>query len=165
MRVRSTRGLSLVEFLVAGVVGAVLMGGIAFILMHTCRNVWVRTESQFANSGEAQRSLDRMARELRQASQAGVLNCSPNSLDFLPIRRADGSQPPRVTYQRDGANRLVRTVSGASAVVASGVTAFLPTCGTNGLVDLRVTTNVTTTGLLQVSSPRTLNLRVWVQNP
>ena len=154
-------GFTFFELLMVGSIVFVLLGGIMLALSHVGTQVWNRTEVQQVSLDSVQRALDRMSEDLRQASQTG-LGCAAGTLTLTPAVGGGG----QIRYSRAANGQLSRLQGGVTVVVASGLTAFTPTCsaeGNAGLTRLALTAQATGPGGLV--SAQTLSTHVWVQSP
>jgi type II secretory pathway pseudopilin PulG len=157
-RVNASRGLSLVEGLVVAVIFA-LLGGIAFAVAQSGEQTWLRIDARLASLTEAQRALNHLSEDLRRAHQAG-LACGPGSTLTATVTPVAGPPDVVVTYTLDGTG-LVRQVGAEQTVIASGLTAFTPTCSVGGpLVRVNLTTRTNVW-----HGPTTLTAQVMVHNP
>ena len=160
-------GFTLVELIIVGSVVFILVGGISMVLAETGRQVWNRTDSRIVSLQGAQRALDRMSEDLREASRSTVVagaNCAADRLGFTIDRDGSGPiAPVAVLYTRAGDGTLSRDQDGAAQVVAARLTGFTPTCGANGLIRLEVTAQYAR--LDGIVSTDTLSSQVWVQSP
>ena len=149
-------GFTFVELLIVGLVVVVVVNGMAWALASSGRMTWMRTDSKTASLIAAQRALDRVSEELRQASQATV-TCTADQLTF--ISAAGGTA---ITYHLN-AGALVRTQNEVTRSMAAQISAFTPSCRANGLVRLEVTACVAMTPTASVT--QALNSQVRVPNP
>ena len=147
----------MVELLIVASVVFVLIGGITLTLSQAGKQVWVRTDGAFVSLSDAQRALDRVSEDLRQASQANLV-CAAGQLDF------DLIGGDHITYALNtNTGLLTRTDAAAPKVVADGIATFTPSCQSgSGLVRLHV--------LAQKTTPsgtwnQPLDSQVFVQNP
>ena len=150
---RNRRGLMLTDLLFTGLIFALISGGV-FALTQAGDQLWLRMDARLASLTEAQRAVNLLAEDLRQARQNG-LTCGPGStVAFTPVA---GGQS--VTYQLSG-NQLVRQVgTNPPRVITTGLVAFAPTCS-GSVVRLSLTTQVS-----PWHGPISLSSQVWVQNP
>ena len=158
---RRTAGFTFLELLIVGSVVFVLMGGIMLAFSRVGAQVWNRTEVRQVSLSDAQRALDRMSEDLRQASQTG-LACAVDTLTLTPAVGGGG----QIQYSRAANGQLSRLQGGVTVVVGSGLTAFTPTCsaaGNAGLTRLALTAQAT--GPKGLVSAQTLSTHVWVQSP
>lgn len=152
---RNCRGMTLTELLFTGLIFA-LIGGVAFAFTQAGDQLWLRTDARLANLTEAQRAVNLLTEDLRQARQAG-LTCGPGSkVAFTPVAGGDA-----VTYQLSGSQLLKQVGTNPPRVIASGLTAFTPSCSlSGGVVQLRLAAQVN-----GGDGSATLHSQVWVQNP
>ena len=147
-------GFTLTEVMVASLL-SLLLGWVMLVLSFAGNQMRVRMDAQLTTLTEAQRALNRVSEDLRQARQSG-LACGPGST--LAFTSVIG---PAVTYQLNGNTLVKREGGGGPQVIASGVTAFTPTCAAGGqAVQVSLTARAN-----QWYAPLTLSSQVWVRNP
>ncbi len=156
---------TLVEIMMASSV-LTLIGGAVVVLTQTGRNAWLLQDQRYTSLLNAQRVMNQLTIDLRQASAATV-SCSPN-LAFSLDPDFGGTA---VSYAVDDNNQLARMVAGAPQVVAAGVSAFTPSCLGNGVVRLVFSTIAESPGVVNpgtdsfTSITHTVESQVWVPNP
>ena len=159
-------GFTLVEMLIVGTVVLVLIGGSAQALSVTGRQVWLRTDSQIAGLTAAQRALDRMGEDLRQARQAN-LTCGANQVAFDPApppcyQIPCPAPPARISYSLDQNGNLLRQQGAATPEIrGSELLTFTSSCQT-GVVGLQMTAQINTPN---GQFTRLLTSEVRVQSP
>jgi len=156
---RGVPAFTLVEVMVASVIAS-MVGGAALLLAQTGRQVWGLTDARLASLTDAQRAIDRVSEDLRNACQATLASAEAQ----LAFRQAPDceDEDPTITY-RYAAGRLTRQVDEEAPVtVASGLSAFSAAHLGNGLVRLRVTAQSNTQA---GNATQTVETGVWVQNP
>ena len=141
-------GFTLVEIMVvAAILGLI---GLTLMALSTAGpRVAMQSTALFGSIVDTQRVLDRLREDLKNAS-AATLNCAPAAPDDLVFSQ----QNTPIAYDHDGS--LLRR---NGAVVASGITGFLPACFPDGRVRLEVAVQVNS------NMTRTLVSQVWVRNP
>ena len=147
----------MVELLIVASVVFVLVSGITLTLSQAGQQVWVRMDGALVSLSDAQRALDRVSEDLRQASQANLV-CAAGQLDFDLIGGG------HITYILDAnTKRLTRDDATLAKVVADGIASFTPTCQAgSGLVRLHLLAQRTTPA---GSWNQPLDSQVFVQNP
>ena len=147
------RGLTYIEAIAATTIFVVVVLAVAITITQASNSSWLRVGTQFDSQLQAQKVLDRLGDELREAV-AGVVvvqgvptpspaTCGPSCVQFVRfISQPDGSSLPyTIVYTLNGNQQLIRQQNGkADEVVASGLQTFQPTCGADGLVRLVVST-------------------------
>lgn len=151
-------GFTIMEILIAGTVVFVLLGGVMLVLANVSRQIWTRTEPRLVALTDAQRALDRVSEDLRQACLSTV-SCPAGQLVF---RRSPPACPgPPITYSLAGTNLTRQVGTAAPVTIATGMTGFAPACASR-LVNLSLTAQVTTP---QGQATQTFNSNVWVRSP
>lgn len=154
------RGFSYVEMLVAVGVLFSITGGMAFVLSEAGRKTWARTEAQVTGQSRVQGAMNRLASELRTASRTH-LSCSISPEAKLTFTDADGKT---VTYIHDGnKGQLIRTQDKLSRIVMDHLSAFTPTCSTNGIVGIELTIETPTSQ--GIVFKETVESQVWIRTP
>ena len=159
--VRQRAGFTYVEVLVAATIMS-LVAGVSMVLTESGRRMWLVTDAKLTSLQSGQIALNRLAEDLREASQTG-LNCTASQLDF---NLANPIIP--VSYTLDLATKtLLRTVGGTPQAVAGGILGFTPTCMPNGLVRLDITaqTQAPQSQTPQPIRSRTMQYQIVVPNP
>ena len=157
-----TSGFTLVELVVVGVVLS-LMSGAVFALAQTTGLVWSGTDARLASFTQAQKAVNRLSEDLRQACRSTVV-CTAGQVTFkrAPCQAAD----PVMTYTW-ASNNLMRQVGGdPPSTVTDGLTALtIPRCDvTNGLVMLDLTARARAASGGS-SSPQRVVSQVWIEAP
>lgn len=67
MRIKSTRGFSVLEILLAVAISSVLITAI-YVVLNSSRNIWLVTDASVSNQGEARRAMMDMERQIRGGS-------------------------------------------------------------------------------------------------
>lgn len=144
-------GFTIVEL----VLTSVIMVGIATVLLVfavTGRRVWGVADVQLTSLNEAQRAMNRLTEDLREATQAS-LNCGA----VLSFQRFGGG----ATTYRIIAGKLTRDTGAGPQPIASGAETFMTACP-SPLVRISLTVQATT---LEGRSVQTLDSSVFVRAP
>lgn len=117
---RDERGFSLTELLVASAILPVVLGA-AYLVFTTLSGNYSSISAQSEATSEAQRAMDTMVREIRQAQETtaggGALAvANPGRCSFYADMDRDGI-PERITYYVDGTD-LYRMVAASSTQVS-----------------------------------------------
>jgi len=121
-------GYTLVELLVVVLIVFVAVGGLLLVLSEAGRNTWLTTQAQVDSQTEAQRVLDRISQDVRNASRAQVrCNAAAPQLEIGP-----NGNPAEIEYRctgctvGGGTGTLDRTVGGINPVrLGSRLGAFI----------------------------------------
>lgn len=146
----NSRGFTLIEVLVAVLVTGILLS--ALLAAYQRGLLFWRVQADELETRDHLRiGLDRMAREVRSA----VAIVDGDQGDYLAFRNIRGKL---VHYYLDSQGRqLLRKVDGGANSVADGVDGFEVLCHPNGLVTLRLRSE------LNEGKPVSLETSVWVR--
>ncbi len=159
----SCRGMTLLEVVIVALI-MTLASGAVLVLAQAGYQTWANVDSRLENLTNAQLALNRLTTDLRTACQSTLTTCSVGQLTFK-ISPACQAVDPTVTYALSG-NRLTRQGGAASpATIASGVTAFVPSCIlSNAVVSLSLTTRTSNIRVPPDAQTQTLISQVRVEN-
>ncbi len=159
----SCRGMTLLEVVIVALI-MTLASGAVLVLAQAGYQMWANVDSRLENLTNAQLALNRLTADLRTACQSTLTTCSAGQLTFK-IFPACQAVDPTVTYALSG-NRLTRQVEAAGPVmIASGVTAFVPSCIlSNTVVSLSLTTQTNNIRVPPNAQTQTLISQVRVEN-
>ncbi|MEK7878371.1 MAG: prepilin-type N-terminal cleavage/methylation domain-containing protein [candidate division NC10 bacterium] len=165
-------GYTLVELLMVVVIMFVAVGGLVLVLNEAGRNTWLTTQAQGDSQTEAQRVIDRISEDVRNASRAQV-RCAA-AAPQLQIG-LDGA-PTEIEYTfagGGGTGTLGRSVGvgGASITLASRLMVF--TCSPIGANPAGgfLTIQVTSRGVARITAAgarnydQALTASVFIQLP
>lgn len=164
-----SRGLTLVETLMVSAVFAIV-GGALMVTSRSMQQASLQQDADRARALQAQKAVDRMAEDLRNASSTIGLACGANQLTMT----IPGAPNTAVTYSCAGCSDaapgvLLRATNPATITltIASGITVFTSVCATvpGGSVATLTLAAQTRGNSLQRALTTTLTTKVWIENP
>ena len=138
-------GFTLVEIVLTALL-MTLVGGLGWSIATAHERLAGSTTAHLDAVATTQRSLNWLQQDLRSASR-GTLKCQclaapcpPGERNLrMDVTRGDPPVTQAIEYRREG-GRLTKSIDGgAPQVVADGLSAFLATCGADGIVTLDLT--------------------------
>ena len=151
-----SKGFTLIEMIVVIVILAII-SAISIKLLADSLTVYTMTVSQKTLFDEGKLALERMCRDIRDASS--ISGTTATSITFVRTNAtAQDSAGESITFQLNGSNlQKVKTSPAATATMASNVTAFTVTNATN---EIQLTLTLSLTGGENV----TLQTKVYPKN-
>lgn len=161
-------GYTLVEFLVVAVV-LIILGLAAVILMETGKSSWVLTDTQLQTQTEAQRVIDRVAEDAREATASNV-TCTGGGagVQVIPVTGPPITYTLAATPSPPGlpdTNTLTRSQGGTAVVMATRLVEFscVKASAESQVVQLQVTARSRTPNQRLVDQAVTTD--IWMEVP